>query len=104
MGKMPWERLLVAALLLGSCDQHGHTIGEAYDLAEAANANARNALYRLDNLPERTATATDLDDLRSDISRLQRQLNDVVSAHEALRRTVNGNADAFNRHLRGGGY
>lgn len=103
MGKMPWERLLVAALLLGSCDRHGHTIGEAYDLAAAAQSNARTALMRLDDLPELSASSGDLDDLRSDIRRLQRQLNEIVNAHESLRQTVNGNANAFNRHLHSGG-
>lgn len=49
--RLPYEMLILAALALGSCDYHSSA--ETYDLADVANANARNALSKIDALESR---------------------------------------------------
>lgn len=51
--RVRFEFLVVAALALGSCDYHSPA--ETYDLADVANANARNALYKCDALEGRVS-------------------------------------------------
>ena len=48
------EIAIVAALLLGSCDSLPHSFtGADYDKLDVADVNARNAIYRVDELEGR---------------------------------------------------
>lgn len=49
--RVRFELLIVGALAVGSCDYHSPE--ETYDLADVANANARNALARCDQMESR---------------------------------------------------
>lgn len=49
--RVRFECLIVGAILLGSCDYHSPA--ETYDLADVANANARNALAKCNDLDDR---------------------------------------------------
>jgi hypothetical protein len=53
--RLAHEVIIAAAFLLGSCASDGkmHSLAETYDLADTANANARNALAKCDELQSR---------------------------------------------------
>jgi hypothetical protein len=53
--RLAHEIIILAALALGSCmqDPPGRTTEQSYDLADSANANARTALAKCDNLEKR---------------------------------------------------
>jgi hypothetical protein len=42
--RIPYEFIIATGLLTGSCTDH--SLADTYDLADTANANARNALSR----------------------------------------------------------
>ena len=50
MRRMPWERLLLVALLLGSCE---HTVNETYKIAVAGRSSALLALDQITALKSR---------------------------------------------------
>ncbi len=48
------ELLVLAAFAVGSCSGNDfHSPAEIYDLADVANANARNALYQCNEMESR---------------------------------------------------
>lgn len=53
--RLPYELVIVAGLLLGSCgDNATRRFTEAdYDKLDVADANARNAIYRVNELESR---------------------------------------------------
>lgn len=53
--RLPYEVLIIAALLLGSCGQNASrrfTEGD-HDKLDVADVNARNAIYRVNELESR---------------------------------------------------
>lgn len=53
--RLPYEAIIIAGLLLGSCGQNASrrfTEGD-YDRLDVADANSRNAIYRVNELESR---------------------------------------------------
>lgn len=91
------EALVLAALFLGSCnDRVWRDASEAYDLADAAHANARTALERADELESKVNDLErKLDDLDSREDRLtEATIDDVRAIKDELAQL----AETYNRH------
>lgn len=94
---LPFSAVLLAAAFLGSCnDVPKIDASGAYDLADAAQANARTALSQND-------------DQQTKIDELERRVRDLEATDDALkadlrslRTTVNNNARIYNDHLQRG--
>lgn len=98
--RLPYEAALLAALLLGSCSNLPSQ-SETHDLADVANVNARNALYKIQQIESRLDDMPDADDAELEVRRLRGRVDDLESELSSLRETVNNNADAYNRHISG---
>lgn len=84
---------VLVAVFLGSCDD-GRRVStfDAYDLADAAQANARTALAQNEDQESR------IDDLERKVRDLQ-SMNDAISSDlDTLRDAITDNADIFNQH------
>lgn len=98
--RLPYEIALSAALLLGSCnDRVRLNASEAYDLADVANANARNALAKNEE------QESDIDDLEQEVSELESKVSSLESTVAQNARISNENArlmddrwEAYKRH------
>jgi hypothetical protein len=88
--KLPLGWAVIAALLLGSCD--GHTLGDTYNLADVANANARNALAAAERLGARA------DELEQKLQRLEREMQDRERMEDAISIDLRNFMDQYNRH------
>jgi len=54
--RLPYEILILGALALGSCDKLPHSFtGEDQDRLDVADVNARNAIYRVNELESRVS-------------------------------------------------
>ena len=54
--RAPYEALIAASLMLGSCDKLPHKFtGADYERLEIAEVNARNAIARVDALESRVS-------------------------------------------------
>lgn len=86
--RLPKAISLLAVLLLGSCERPVRlNASEALDLADAAQANARNALAQNE-------------EQESEIDELKRKMGELESEVSSLQATARGSAETANRNAR----
>lgn len=100
MARMKWERAALLVLLLGSCGKQVHlsevSADDAYDLADAAQANARTALSRIEALQSDSRSG----DLSEDVRRLRSTVDDLEVRLGVAERSIDNIITTYNANIR----
>jgi TolA-binding protein len=93
--------LILIILATAGCDTPMSKAERAIDLSDAANANARSALSRVQELEsENEKLESEIDSLETQISNLEGDISSLKRDNSVLFSTVDNNARAYNKHLR----
>ena len=102
MARMKWERAALLVLMLGSCGKQVHwskySADDAYDLADAAQANARTALSRIEALRSDSYPS----DLSEEVRRLRGTVDDLERRLGTAERSIDNIITTYNANIRSG--